>query len=335
MQAIVDASVIVGLVSATVSVQGAVAAGIMTTWSTRAGRRYEHELEGLKRARDKAEQAEEILSRYREPLLLAAQNFHSRLFRIVDNNALASLHCGDADNERYVRNHTVYVIAEYLCWTWIIHHDQSFLDLGVEEHNRKLVQHLEEVHSAIADQAMPRPLRLYRGEQRAIGEIMRTATGTTEPRSESLGYAEFCTRLDDDPEFIQWLGRLRSGLDEIANTSKPERAQLIRLQHALVDLIDFLDPKQLRLPTRRRDKIPLSDTSSSDKGRVPVPPLILALPGPRSIPSVGEWHPRDDRHQTPERRNRHQPSDMGRRILRHARSAALRASAAASTAHDE
>jgi len=95
---------------------------------------------------------------------------------------------------------------------------------------------------------------------------MKTATGTTEPRFESLGYAEFCTRLDDDPKFTQWLGRLRSGLDEIANTSRPEKAQLIRLQHTLVDLIEFLDPERLRLPTRRRDKIPPSDTSSPDNG---------------------------------------------------------------------
>ena len=263
---IVDAGVVVGLVSAAVSVLGAVATGLMTTWLGRDARRHEHELEALKRARDKAEQAEEILSRYREPLLLAAQNLHSRLFRIVNSNALASLHCGDADNERYVRDHTVYVIAEYLCWTEIIRRDQSFLDLGVEERNRKLVRHLEKVQRAIADQAMPRPMHLYRGEQRAIGEIMMTATGTMEPRFESLGYAEFCARLDADPKFTRWFERLRSGLDEIANTSKPEQTQLIRAQHTLVDLIEFLDPERLRLPTRRRDKIPLSDTSSPDNG---------------------------------------------------------------------
>ena len=64
---------------------GAVATGLMTTWSAQRTRRYERLLDAQQRAQDKAEQVEAVLSRYREPLLLAAQNLHSRIYSIVRN----------------------------------------------------------------------------------------------------------------------------------------------------------------------------------------------------------------------------------------------------------
>jgi len=252
-----NTEVVVGLVSAGVSMLGAVAAGLMATWSTQRTRRYEHLLMAQQKAENKAEQAELVLSRYREPLLLAAQNLHSRLYRIVNNNILATyLHSGEPDMERYTRDYTVYVLAEYLCWAEIIRRDLRFLDLGAEERNRELVRRLEDVQLAIADPALPRPLRLFRGQQRAIGEVMMTPTGNMESAQyEALGCAQFFTRLDDDPAFPQWFDRIRAGLDQVAGADQAERAQLIRMQHRLVDLIEFLDPNQLRLPARLRDRL--------------------------------------------------------------------------------
>src|SRR6266566_2092986 len=108
--------VVVGIASAAVSVVSAVAAGLMTTWSAQRTRRYENLLQAQQRAQSKAEQAAAILRRYREPLLNAAQNLHSRLYTMVEHNALAANLCsGDADLERYARDYTIYVLAEYLC----------------------------------------------------------------------------------------------------------------------------------------------------------------------------------------------------------------------------
>jgi hypothetical protein len=216
-------------------------------------------LDAQQRASDKAEQAEAVLSRYREPLLLAAENLHSRIFSIVNNKVLSNyLHSGDADLERYGRDYTVYVLAEYLCWAEIIRRDLRFLDLGTEAHNRDLVRKLENIQIAMADDALPRAIRLFRGEQRAIGEMMMTPAGNTDAaRSESLGYVQFCTRLDDDPVFAKWFRRLRDGMDDVAVAAGEELARLVQVQHSLVDLIEFLDPQQLRLPARLRDRLPL------------------------------------------------------------------------------
>jgi hypothetical protein len=256
----VSTEVLIGLVSATVSVLGAVAAGLMTTWSAQRTRRFEHMLVAQQREQDKAEQAEAVLSRYREPLLLAAQNLHSRIYMIVKNKILADyLHCGDPELERYGRDYTVYVFAEYLCWIEIIRRDLRFLDLGTEARNRELVRKVENVQIAMSDVTLPRALRMFRGEQRAIGEVMMTpAAGVQSTANESLGYAQFCTRLDEDPSFTQWFKRLRDGMDQVASANETEQAQMVQVQHSLVDLIEFLDPQRLRLPARLRDRLPSS-----------------------------------------------------------------------------
>ena len=63
---------------------------------------------------------------------------------MVEHNTLAAhLHSGDADLERYARDYTIYVLAEYLCWAEIVRRDLRFLDLASEERNREFVRLLE------------------------------------------------------------------------------------------------------------------------------------------------------------------------------------------------
>lgn len=216
-------------------------------------------LDAQQKASDKAEQAEALLSRYREPLLLAAENLHSRIFSIVKNKILLDyLQSSDPDLQRYGREYTVYVLAEYLCWAEIIRRDLRFLDLRTEERTRDLVRKLENVQIAMSDTALPRAIRLFRGEQRAIGEIMMTPSSDADAaQSESLGYVQFCARLDEDPGFANWFLRLREGMDDVAAADGVELVQLIKVQHHLIDLIEFLDPQHLRLPARKRDRLPL------------------------------------------------------------------------------
>jgi len=248
--------VVVAVVSAVVAVVGAVAAGLMTTWSARHTRRYESLLEAQQKALSKAEQAEAVLGRYREPLLAAAHNLQSRLYNIVDQSYLDYLRCGDPDQERYARDYTVYVLAEYLCWAEIIRRDLRFLDLGNEERNRDLVRLLEATQRAISSEKSPRPLRLFRGEQRAIGELMMAPTGDAgSTQYESLGYVQFCARLDDDPTFAKWFHRLRTDVGHVATAGRAKQSRLISLQNRLIDLIQFLDPQKQRLPAKYRDQL--------------------------------------------------------------------------------
>ena len=83
-----------------------------------------------------------------------------------------------------------------------------------------------------------RPFLIWRGEQRAIGELMIEPDAAP---ARCIGYAQFLER--DDPAFRRWFARLEGDVDQLA--SGPNR-RLLELQHALVGLIRELDPAGMR-----------------------------------------------------------------------------------------
>ncbi len=246
---------IVGLGSAGLAIIAALVSGLVANRTNRQA----HDLERQRRIETAAEKAERILSEYRDPLLDAAQALQSRLYNVVNQDYFGRfLHCGDPREERYARDYTVYVLAEYLCWVEIIRRELRFLDLGDVERNRTLLAHLVQTQYTVQTTTMALPLRVFRGPQRAIAEVMMIATNATEgPRTEALGYAAFCHRLDTDSEFAGWFDRLRTqDIDAVAAHESGADTRLIMLQHDLVDLMDFLDPKAIRIPQRFRGRLP-------------------------------------------------------------------------------
>ncbi|MEU8076814.1 hypothetical protein AB0B31_15335 [Catellatospora citrea] len=241
---------IVTVVSAALSVLGAIIAGVMTTWSARRNAMFEHRLAAERHEASKAEQAQEVISRYREPLLLAAFNLQSRLHNAVGGTYLAEyLNHEDEDERRYARDYTVYVLADYLCWVEIIRRDLRFLDLGDEDSNRTFNRHLTLVGTAFSSLKLPGThFRLFKGQQRAIGELLIETAGG---RADSMTYPAFCARLDQSLEFRRWFRRLLDDVAEIVAHDRAGNERLLRAQHALIDLIDFLDPARTRLPDDR------------------------------------------------------------------------------------
>lgn len=245
---------VVSIISAVLSVLGAIVAGVMTTWSARKSSMLEHALAEQRHRESKAEQAQEVLSRYREPLLLAAFNLQTRLHNAVGGDYLPRyLRHEDSDERRYARDYTVYVLAEYLCWVEIIRRELRFLDLGDDESNRTFNRHLMAVGKMFSTMRFPQHFRLFKGQQRAIGELVMVAGANG--RSDSMTYPAFCSRLDNDAEFGRWFARLRSDVDEVVAHDRAGNERLLRAQHALIDLIDFLDPSHARIP-QNRAKLP-------------------------------------------------------------------------------
>jgi hypothetical protein len=74
-----------------------------------------------------------------------------------------------------------------------------------------------------------------------------------------MGYVQFCAQLDDDQAFAKWFQRLRSDVDKVATTAPAAQTRLIALQNRLIDLIEFLDPDRLRLPSKYRERLTPSD----------------------------------------------------------------------------
>jgi hypothetical protein len=198
-------------------------------------------------------QGKREFQRYSEPLLRSADSLQSRLANIVDGDFLtAYLQVDDASRQRYAKDNTAYVVAEFLCWMEIARRDQRFVDMGGVRANRRLFECLGRIASTLARDDLPKLFCLFRGEQRAIGEIMIAAPVQADGNlREPLGYAAFCERLDEDPRFASWLNRLRDDVNDI-HADEPDNQRLVRLQHDLVDLIEILDPKQQRLRRRPR-----------------------------------------------------------------------------------
>jgi hypothetical protein len=251
---VLSVDTLVTVISAGLSLTGALVAGIMANRSARQA----HELDRRKRHEEQQEVAERILGQYRDPLLDAANTLQARLFNIVAQRYLERyLHCGNPDEERYARDYTVFAIAEYLCWVEILRRELRFLDLGDVKRNRRLLAHLTRTQVTFQSEKIIGTFRVFRGRQRAIAELMMVPTNAPEgPRSECLGYAQFTRRLDTDPEFVAWFGQLREDVMETERTPPDQRTRAVLLQRDLIDLIDFLDPDEVRLPAQLRKRLP-------------------------------------------------------------------------------
>jgi hypothetical protein len=166
-----------------------------------------------------------------------------------------------------VVNSTLFVVAQYLAGAEALRRGVQFLDLGDVERNRELVS------TRFTD-----PLfRIFRVEQRAIGEVMLEPSETGQPVDmpwQCLGYASFCSKVEHDEEFGSWFTRLDNDIRAFADGQKPGRARLAALQNSLMDLTNFLDDPPLRFPqgllTRRGHHAALDiigDFGSYERGR--------------------------------------------------------------------
>jgi hypothetical protein len=251
--------------AATLAVLGVV----LSTWASirvkRIGDRAAEELEWLKAGlaeekelraerRSRRAVAEATVSRYREPLLCAAFDLQARLYNICRGRFFSG------DRSHYHVEHTLYTFGQYFAWREIIRQEVQFLDLGDVPATRDLAERLERITRSIAITAefLPETLKLFRGEQRAIGELLMIRVGGTEAsgKFECIGDAAFVERLKD-PTFSNWFGKVRDFLAEAESDTGLDRRRLLLLQNALIDLIDQLDPEFVLYPRHLRRRLEL------------------------------------------------------------------------------
>jgi hypothetical protein len=173
---------VVALISAAVALLSVV----LSVWSARSTARLQDELEQRRQQGSKEELVEQVMSRYREPLLRAAFDLQSRIYNIVRQRFLARyLQQGGEDDQRYACHNTMFVFAEYLGWVEILRRGVQFLDLGDVRRNRLLVERLEAIGTILStDRAFQGAVPcIFRGEQRAIGRGRRSASASATPPS--------------------------------------------------------------------------------------------------------------------------------------------------------
>jgi len=226
-------------------------ASSFTVWGQIRLTKIQAELTEKRDEKLKKQEAEAIISRYREPLINAAYELQSRIFNILHLNFFNKFYVhGNAREKQYAVENTIYVIAQYLGWSEIIRQEIQFLDLGELETTKKLSTSQDHICNLFLDSRLGKEFRIFRGEQRAIGDNMISKNNSS---TSCLGYAQFVQT--QDAAFQYWFEPLRDDLDLLAKNTKKQNDRLIKLQHALVDLIDFLDPDYIRYPKERRIKL--------------------------------------------------------------------------------
>ena len=214
--------------------------------------RLTHQLDLEAKRATKEEQVEELMSRYREPLLRAAFDLQSRIWNIIRQGFFVRYGVQGKDHEReYARESTLFLFAQYFSWVEILRRQVQFLDLGDVARNRLFVDRLERIADVFASdrQVEDAGFRLFRGEQRALGEVMTAPADDDGPGLQCMGYAEFHARLHGDPSFARWFEPLGEHVSTLAHDDAPCYERLTQLQHALINLIAFLDdPPRRFLP---------------------------------------------------------------------------------------
>ena len=240
---------IVALISALVAVSSAT----MSFYGQVRTKKLEHELARKRETETKEYQAKVLLAKYRDPLLRSAFDLQSRFYSIVERRYL-QLYYDKSDWDReYAINSTLFVIAEFMGWQEILRREIRFLDLGDIEENRQVAKLLNNVQEVFLSDGMDLTFRLFRGQQRALGELM-LKDDKSSGQLDCIGLAKFAEKIEI-PEFSRWVSNLKADVEKLAKEPGKHEARLIVVQHALIDLINFLDPEDIRIPKQYRTKI--------------------------------------------------------------------------------
>jgi hypothetical protein len=210
--------------------------------------------------------AEELIRKFREPLLQAASNLETRIYNIVELNFFDRFLGADStDSEKeYAVLNTMHVFAQYFCWVEIVRRESQFIDPRNDQKNSAHALGLEAVSDTFSDSInnQEKCFRFFRGEQRALGEMMLVPTGVSTPgvpRWECMGYASFVRSLEDE-HMERWFRRLREDIGEFAENPANHDRRLRLIQQRLIDIIDIVDPDARSVPIwlRKRLEVPPS-----------------------------------------------------------------------------
>jgi hypothetical protein len=213
---------------------------------------------GFKSKQDQSREVAQLEARYRQSLLTAANQLQSRFYNIAMMDFLPSYW---QEDRLYTETSTLWLLGQYFGWVEIFRREAG-LALGGDTRGDDLLALLEQISVTFARDDLSPQLRIFRSRQSAIAELMISDErhgGTS--RIDCLGYATFVRRLRGD-DFKQWFAQLSSDLERMATDEGQtlealgERGRIKPLQHALVDLIEFLEAgRKSSIPSLARERI--------------------------------------------------------------------------------
>ncbi|MGY1840246.1 MULTISPECIES: hypothetical protein [unclassified Modestobacter] len=208
--------------------------------------------------RDTQNKTQALLDRYQEPLVRAAYDLQSRLFNIIEQGFLASGRDGVSGPD-YKALSTAWLFGQYFGWVEITRREAQFLPIPSRDDEESVQGRIDQVASVCASDKRPLgdAFRVFRSEQRALGELMVvTGRGSTgDERSDCLGYARFVELLADPATPLsQWFSPLVEDVRALGGDAT-RAPRLLELQRSLIGVVAAIDPHGVRYP-KNRDPLP-------------------------------------------------------------------------------
>jgi hypothetical protein len=224
---------------------------------------------------------DQLLSKYRDPLLLATQDLQSSCYAILKDRPSKDRISKSKQVKEDAEKYNCYLWGQYLSWVYILRHKFQFLAFSLDKDNKDFARLLGLIESIMTRNITGNDAEegvLWRYSQTAIGELMTLTDAKGEMRC--MGYSAFAAKWDEKakgdekhPAFKRWFAPIQHSLTYLEEVRKPDetgsavtarleapelRFQL--LQHALLDLRDILDPKKLRKdPVRNKYYEPIAE----------------------------------------------------------------------------
>lgn len=272
------------LASVAVAIGGATVSAVGQWRSLRLQKRLEAEREYEKREEESRALQCARRKAYAEPLAMAAHDLQARLHAIAESNLLqrAFSRAQSIVNDEtrlweraYAVDYTCYLLAQFLAWLEIVRQEEPQLALSGEEEKKRFRRCVDEAEYAMRKGGDSDLLWIYQGVMRAIGELMVVAdegrdgksvsimqeqTEGGQRRSRPLGFAAFMRRKAEDESFRRWFRRLEDDLIYIAehdDIPKPQLHRIVKLQDAVLHLVEFLDEEVQAIPYASKIRIDL------------------------------------------------------------------------------
>jgi protein-tyrosine phosphatase len=219
MVGVTSASIIVAVVSLVGAVGAALLAGYSVIWTEE---------------RKRHSSAMAILSKYQDPLLLAAAALHRKLQEILDKRGRHEpLHSTVLKD--YNITYPAFLVGQFFSWVHILRIESQFLSIQRTHKTRSLADAFDAIEKAWTTDEGGQ-FTLWRGQQSAIGELMTVTDG--HGQRSCIGYSTFRKRwYDGEDEFKQWFG------DFVYSRDAKKRIE--KVAAGLETLVKELDPKGL------------------------------------------------------------------------------------------
>jgi hypothetical protein len=253
-----DAQVLAALLAGVVALIVALATGAFSVLNSQ-------QIEKLK---TKAE-AEKKTSYYSHPLARSAYELKNRLSNILDYDFLGIYYAtGTPRYKLYAIDNTVFVTAQFLCWSEIVRRDIQYLDMQEIIATRNIGLTRAAIAQIWRDdrKELGTHFRLFSGEQQQAGEaLIRRAIipGVWE----CMGYGEFLDSFSQGTDKIidhikqdpasrgtDIIDQIKRDLVEMNGGPADAKERMSRLHCKLKDLIAQLDPAAVIEPEYRNPK---------------------------------------------------------------------------------